>query len=182
MVTALAFPAGARAAPMPFVFPQTDTTITYVSGPTGAGAPAGLGNVTQTLHVSAADGLQRVDAPGGGMAVITDTVHGTMIVLNEAAHTYVQGDAPPGTADMRGKRAPGDYARVGAAVVAGLPCTEWLTHDPSAHAVTVCLTADGVLLRVRADGAVLVQAASVSHAPQDPALFSAPQGWRRVAR
>ena len=158
-------------ADMPFVFPQSDTAIVYVTGGVG---------VRQTLRVSAGLGLQRVDAPGGGMAVITDTVHHTMIVLDNKAHAFSEGPAPPGTADMRGKRAPADYARVGTAAVAGLPCTEWATHDPSGHPVIVCLTDDGVLLRVRDRADILVEAASVEHAAQDPAMFAPPTAWRKV--
>ncbi len=164
----------ARADAMPYVFPQSDTAVVYVVG--------GAAPLRQTLRVSASLGLQRVDAPGGGMAVITDTVRRTMTVLDETAHTFSQGAAPPGTADMRGRRAPGDYVRDGDATVAGLSCTEWSTHDPAGHAVTVCLTADGVLLRARAGTQTLVEASSVDHATQDPALFQAPSAWRRIAR
>ncbi len=165
--------APAHAAELPFVFPQSDTAIVYVTGEA---------NVRQTLRVSAARGLQRVDAPGGGMAIITDVVHRTLTVLDLRAHDFSVGPAPSGTADTRGRRATGGYARLGDAVVAGLPCAEWATHDPDGHAVTVCLTADGVLTRARAGDRILVEAVSVQHTVQDPGLFAPPPGWRRVGR
>jgi hypothetical protein len=40
-----------------------------------------------------------------------------------------------------------------------------------------CITGDGVLLRAVAGGRTLVSAASVDYAPQDPALFVAPDGF-----
>ncbi len=166
-------PSRAQAPVQPYVFPQSDTAVTYVTGGTAA---------SQLMRVSAALGLQRVDAPGGGMAIVTDTVHGTMTVIDLAAHTYSVGPAPPGTADMRGRRAPGGYVAVGQAVVAGLPCGEWATHDPSGRPVTVCLTGDGVLLRVRAGNAVLAAASSVSHEALDPSLFAPAPGFSKVRR
>ena len=176
VLTLLAAPGAARAdiVMQPFVFPQSDTTVTYVT----PGAAA-----RQLMRVSAALGLQRVDAPGGGLAIVTDTVHGTMTVLDEAAHSYTVEPAPPGTQDMRGRRAPGGYVPAGTAVVAGISCAEWQTHDPAGHPVIVCLTSDGVLLRVRsAAGGVLAQAVSVAHEALDPSLFAPPAGFRQVRR
>ena len=151
LLAALVCPVAAAASDdLPLVFPSSDVAVTYALG-----ADATL---RQTLRVSAASGLQRVDAPGGGMAIITDTVHRTMTVLDERRHVFSVGPAPADTADARGHPAPGTYLRLAATTVAGLPCTEWATSDPSGHQVTVCLTADGVLLRARAAGQTLAEA------------------------
>jgi len=62
-----------------------------------------------------------------------------------------------------------------------VPCTEWQTAKSTGRAVTVCMTADGVLLRARADNAVLVQAVRVSYGPIDPSVFAIPAGCRLPA-
>ncbi len=175
LLAALSFPAaGAAAEETPLVFPRSDVAVTYAVG--------GDATLRQTLRVSAARGLQRVDAPGGGMAIITDTIHRTMTVLDERRHVFSVQPASADTADASGHPAPGTYMRLADTTVAGLPCTEWATSDPSGHEVTVCLTADGVLLRARAGGQTLVDAVSVLHETQDPALFAPPRSWPKVDR
>ncbi len=156
----------------PFVFPQTDVAVTYVA--------AGRPGVTQLLRVDAANGRQRVDAPGGGIAIITDTVRRTTILIDLGAGTFVVLPAPAGTSDMRGKRAITPYRRVGQDVVAGERCTVWDTRDASGRMVTVCLTADGILVRAASAAGVLVEAGSVTRATQPASLFVPAPGERQV--
>ena len=165
--------AGGVGGDLPYIFPQSDVAVVYVTGAPG---------VRQTLRVSASTGLERVDAPGGGLTIITDTLHGTTTLLDNTAHTFSVVAAPPGTADMRGRRAPADYRRTGQATVASAPCTEWTTHDPAGRPMTVCLTDDGVLIRASTGGNIVIEAASIEHAVQDPSLFAPPASWRRITR
>jgi len=57
-----------------------------------------------------------------------------------------------------------------------LHCVDWSwTEDVEAH--TVCATADGVLLRLIADGKTVKEARSVSYGRQRPELFELPPGY-----
>src|ERR1700730_17385378 len=61
-------------------------------------------------------------------------------------------------------------------VVAGLHCVDWSwTEDVEAR--TVCITADGVLLRFVVDGKIVSEARSVSYGPQPSELFQVPPGY-----
>ena len=73
------------------------------------------------------------------------------------------------------------FVRRGAARVAGLPCTEWLTQDVTGTPTLACITGDGVLLRAAAAGRVLVEALRLTYGPIDPAVFSIPGDYRRIA-
>ena len=61
-------------------------------------------------------------------------------------------------------------------VVAGLPCVEWTwTEDTETH--MVCVTPDGVLLRLAIDGRTIIEARSVHFASQKPELFQVPSNY-----
>ena len=60
--------------------------------------------------------------------------------------------------------------------MAGLHCVDWSwTEDVETH--TICLTPDGVSLRLVVDGKILMQALSVSYARQPAELFRVPPGY-----
>ena len=60
--------------------------------------------------------------------------------------------------------------------VAGLHCVDWSwTEDVETR--TVCITADGVLLRFVVDDKIVSEARSVSYGPQPVELFQVPQGY-----
>jgi hypothetical protein len=60
-------------------------------------------------------------------------------------------------------------------VVASLHCIDWSwTEDVETR--TVCITADGVLLRFVVDGRIVSEARSVSYGPQPAELFQVPRG------
>jgi hypothetical protein len=61
-------------------------------------------------------------------------------------------------------------------VIAGLHCAEWTwTADTETH--TVCVTPEGVLLRLVIDGRTLIEARSVHFAPQKAELFQVPSSY-----
>ena len=61
-------------------------------------------------------------------------------------------------------------------MIAGLRCVEWSWAD-EAEIHTVCVTADGVVLRVVIDGATIMQARSVSYGKQTAELFQVPSNY-----
>jgi hypothetical protein len=66
--------------------------------------------------------------------------------------------------------------RGGESVVAGLHCTDWSwTEDAETH--TVCLTPDGVMLRLVVDGKTVMQALSVKYGRQPAELFRVPPDY-----
>ena len=60
--------------------------------------------------------------------------------------------------------------------VAGLSCIDWSWMDDT-ETHTVCLTPDGVLLRLVIDGQIVMKARSVLYATQPPELFEVPPGY-----
>ena len=166
--------AAAALAVSPLVFPRADVVVTY--------GIAGEPGVRQTLSVAAASGLERLDAPGGLLSIVTDTVRGTAIVIDRQAGTYVRESAPGGPRDMRNRPASaGSYTPAGTATIAGLDCTLYVSRDPaSGAAITSCFTADGILLRTEADGRPALVALTIHRGPVDPAVFLPPSGARDV--
>ena len=164
----------AAVAASPFVFPQGDVVVTY--------GIAGEAGVQQTLSVAAASGLERLDAPGGLLSIVTDTVHGTAIVIDRQTDTYVRETAPGGAQDMRHRAAAaGTYTAVGRATVAGLACTRYASRDPATGGtVRSCFTADGILLRTEAQGGPALVAITVVRGAVDPSRFRPPADARDV--
>jgi hypothetical protein len=64
-------------------------------------------------------------------------------------------------------------------VIAGQACTDWATAGAGTETV-LCLTGDGVLLRVQAGGRTLVEANRVTYAPADPNLFAIPTDYNHM--
>ena len=60
--------------------------------------------------------------------------------------------------------------------IAGLHCVDW-SWTEEVEMRTVCITADGVLLRFLIDGQIVSEARSVSYRPQGAELFQVPPGY-----
>jgi hypothetical protein len=77
------------------------------------------------------------------------------------------------------------YTRRGKDRVAGIPCTIWDVQAPQGRTATVCISADGLILRGAGhdprygDGSI--EAISVTYGPQAAGLFAAPPGYQRLA-
>jgi hypothetical protein len=121
----------------------------------------------------AGEHLERVDGPDKS-ATIFDRHKGEIILLNAAKRTFRKlegtGRRPPepgaGVVMTRGTES----------VVVGLPCVEWTwTEDTETH--MVCVTPDGVLLRLAIDGRTIIEARSVHFASQKPELFQVPPNY-----
>jgi len=157
--------------------PPTPTRDVAVSYRFSGGAADG-----QELHLSwlADERRVRADFPSDRRTMIVDLRAGTALVLGHAERTamavplgrnlMVAGQVP---ADARLTREEGGDDRV-----AGIACAVWRVEYQS-HRNVACLTADGVLLRLRAaDGARAMEATRVEYGPQDLARFRLPEGYR----
>jgi hypothetical protein len=66
--------------------------------------------------------------------------------------------------------------RGGEVVVARQRCVEWSwTEDVETH--TICVTQDGVLLRLVVDSQTVMEARAVRYRPQPPELFRVPTNY-----
>jgi hypothetical protein len=168
---ALLWAAGAQAQDRPLTQPNRDVDVIYwMAGPS---AP-----LEQRLRWGVEAGKLRVDPPSPGLYVIIDTARHSMQAVREGDRSVVQLD--PGQAPVPGVAPEGAYVRGGAVDVAGLPCTQWRMRDTAGREVTACLTTDGVLLRVEADGLVLAEAVSVRFGRQPEAVFRVPADYRKI--
>lgn len=159
----------AAAQDRPNTLPTRDVDITYAVTRDGQ-------TLQERTRWLAAGEIQRIDPPGGGATyMIMDHQARHVAMVNDATHTVVELTAPPNPLEAGG---PG-FTRQDQATVAGLPCTDWRTQAGDAPAV-LCLTADGVLLRLQAAGTTLVEATKVQYGPADPAAFRVPADYRRV--
>jgi hypothetical protein len=97
-----------------------------------------------------------------------------MILLTSETHTFLQLDMP-----ARQPEEPAPEVRLkrgNESVVAGLHCVDWSwTEDVETR--TVCITADGVLLRFIVDSKTVTEARSVSYRSQLAELFQVPRDY-----
>jgi hypothetical protein len=167
-----------RAADAPVLIPTRDVAVTYRMD-------AGGRMLEQRMRWSVAARRMRIEPPTPGIFVLIDYAAHRMEVVREPERSFVEMPAPatlPGMAAPRTESQEGGYVRGRADEVLGMACTDWTTRDTKARATEICVTADGVLLRVRVAGRVLADAARVEYAPQAPALFQIPQGYTRMTQ
>ena len=129
--------------------------------------------IIQRRRWLASERLVRIDGPDKSATIYDRNAH-EITVLNLANHTYLKLEGTPRLPldPERGKA----LQRGNESVVAGLHCVDWSwTEDEETH--IVCLTSDGVLLRLVVGGYTLMQARSVSYVRQPPELFRVPHGY-----
>jgi hypothetical protein len=151
----------------PQILPTRDVDITYQI--TRPHQPT----IIQRRRWLASERLLRSDGRDKS-ATIFDRNAREITVLNPANRTYLKLEGEP--------RLPLDpekgemLKRGGESVVAGLHCVDWSwAVDVETH--TVCLTPDGVLLRLVVDGNAVMQARSVRYARQPAELFRVPANY-----
>lgn len=161
--------AASPAAPQeqPPLLPGRDVDITYdVTRPPQP-------KIRERVRWLATEHLERVDGPDKSTTIFDRNAR-EITLLTPASRTYrkLEGmprrpsEPEPGAALKRGNEA----------TVAGLRCTDWSwTQDVETH--TICVTADGVLLRLIVDGKIVIEARSVSYGPQKAELFRVPKGY-----
>ena len=128
--------------------------------------------IRERVRYRAAELLERVDGPHNSTTILDRRTH-EMTIIDTANRTVLKLDMP------QQPQEPGPKAtlkRGNESVVAGLHCVDWSwTEDVEAR--TVCITADGVLLRFVVDGKIVSEARSVSYGPQPAELFQVPPGY-----
>eukprot|EP01037_Dinobryon_pediforme_P005243 gene5243-5295_t len=155
----------------PLTQPTRDVDVIYmVAGPSTP--------LAQRMRWGITAGKLRVDPPSAGMYVIIDTASHSMQAVREGDRSVVTMGAGPGA--LPGVTPGGSFVKRGGATIAGLACTQWETRDTTGRNVLACLTADGVLLRVEADGLVLLEALTVDFAPLPEAVFRVPADYRKI--
>ncbi len=166
---ALVMPA-ALAADAPALTPSRDVAVIYQT-------QQGATLLEQHMRWSAASRRMRIDPPTPGMFLLVDYAGHRMDIVREAERSVLEMDAP---STMPGIGAPmaSAYARGGDDAIAGIPCVEWTATGRQGQ--SICVTADGVLLRVRFGTRVVATAAEVRYEPQDPALFRIPAGYAKT--
>ncbi len=167
MVTVLA--AASARAQQPALSPTRDVDITYrLAGPEGA-PPA-----EQRVRWDVAGGRQRIDTPTPGLHIIVDSRTHHLASVRDAEKLVLEfGQPPVGVSST--------YVKRGDALVADLACTIWQLAD-AATSPEICLTDDGVLLRVQSGGQVAAEATRVVFGPSNPANFTIPLDYRRIVR
>lgn len=165
-VAAALLGAGAGAE-QPHLRPTRDVDVTYALD-TGGG-PA----LRERLRWDVAAQRLRIDPPTAGLYVIIDLKARRMSTVRAADQTVIETPAPPSATGLPDNAASG-ATRQGEDRVAGLACTDWLVKDAAGEPMTVCLTPDGVLLRVRTPARTLLTATSVQYGAADPAAYTAP--------
>ena len=170
-LTLLSFPAFAEERPL--IVPARDVDVTYrVGSPEADGPP-----LAQRMRWLVAASKLRVDPPTPGLYMIVDYKAHRMAMVKEADHAVLDVAIPASMLPGAG----GSFAGRGSDSVTGLACRNWETADTAGQATTLCLTADGVMLRASQAGTPLLEAVAVAYAPQDPAAFIPPAGYRRVS-
>ena len=156
-------PLGAEERP-PSLLPTQDVDISYQI--TRPDQP----KIVQRRRWSASDRLVRSEGPDKSTTLYDRDAH-EITVLNPKNRTYVklEGSLRQPLDPEKGKT----LKRGGDSLVAGLHCTDWSwTEDAETH--TVCLTPDGVMLRLVVDGKTAMQALSVKYGRQPAELFRVP--------
>ena len=161
--------AGARAQDRPQTTPTRDVDITYRV--TRAGQ-----TLQERTRWLAAEEKERVEPPGAEESyVLIDRRAHLMEVVNTQSRTVL--DMPTPTADPLSPGPQARFTRIGEDTVAGLGCTEWQSAVGTLPRTSLCLTADGVLLRLRSGTSTLAEAIAVQYAPADDAAFRIPADY-----
>jgi hypothetical protein len=162
----LAAPAAAQERP-PALFPARDVAVDYR-------AQAGAQGETLRTAWLAAQERVRVEGPNGWFVADRRARTGFLVMPGAGGVVELGAGAPAAgriLPDFSGAR----FTRLGAERIAGLDCTLWRVEQAGARR-SVCLTAEGVMLRTAEDGAEAINlvAQAVRFGAQDPARFERP--------
>ena len=150
----------------PQLLPTHDVDVTYDV------ALRSQPRVRERVRWLAAEQLERVDGPHKSTTIFDRRTH-QMTILTSANRTFLKLDMPQQPEEPGAKAT---LKRGNESVVAGLRCVDWSwTEDVETR--TVCITADGVLLRFLVDGQIVSEARSVKYGPQPAELFQVPPGY-----
>ena len=171
LLLALVISVPVRAQERPETTPTRDVDVVYR-------AMAGGGPVEQRSRFAPGAGKIRIDTPSPGLYVIVNRQAHTMDMVSGGDRSVLEMPYDPARA-VGGVAADRAWSRLGSDVVAQTPCTEWSSKEEGDRVTTICVTQDGVLLRVRAGANVMVQAVRVAYGPIEPSVFAIPPDYRR---
>ena len=154
----------------PNLLPERDVDITYRV------TAISEKPIKQRIRWLAAKHMQRVDSPGGAVS-LADRTTAYVTILNSRTKTYVKLEE---AADGPFKVDPGvSFPRGGNSKAASLPCSEWSWLDSGTQKPrTLCVTDDGVMLRMAEDGHVLFEATTVTYRHANPRTFEVPSDYQ----
>jgi hypothetical protein len=163
----LAAPPLLRAEEPPPLLPTRDVDITYKV------TRARARPISERVRWSAAAHLERIDGPNRSTSIF-DRQAKEVTLLNGATRTYTKLEGTPRRPSEPDKDAV--LKSGGEVVVARQRCVEWSwTEDVETH--TICVTPDGMLLRLVVGGETVMEARSVRYRPQPPELFRVPTNY-----
>ena len=171
VIVAMGVAAAAFAQDAPPVRPVRDVVVEY--RPIGMGENGG-GAIT--MHFANKGGRIRIDSPDGGFVAFDSATDRTLIVI-APNRSYM--DVATDPAQRPPFFAPhGGLVKSGTATVAGARCS---IYDARINGQDgqLCLTDDGVLLRVESGGRRM-EAVRVSFDAQPASLFEPPAGFRKT--
>lgn len=172
LVAPFVVPLSALAQDRPAITPTRDVSVAYRATGPGNGAE-------MRISWLAANGLMRVDMPGGQGFMVADMRGNTPgFMVMEAQRMIMDVPVSQLPATSMQPSASARFTREGTARIANTDCTIWRMEDQG-RSGRACLTADGVMLRAEGDGRQgQIEATSVAYGPQDPARFQRPSGYQ----
>lgn len=162
----------------PPLTPTRDVTVTYHVTSHGQAPDSDV-----TVRFSGSGDFLRVDSGDGRGITILDRPRQlvTLVMVPRRMYARIRPQSGLESPFMLGLDM--TYARKGAEVVAGLPCTRWAITSPRGDA-SACVTEDGVILDesgVDADGATgSVRAVKVSYGDLPSGTFQPPPGFHEI--
>lgn len=162
----------------PLMQPSRDVAVEYRVN--GAGEKPGQPQ-TVRMYFSELGAKFRVDVVGQPGYSIMDRAGNRMLVVMPDQRMVMEVPFDPRRAmDFDSKD--GTFTRRGTDTVAGVRCTVYDGRTPR-HSGEVCLTDDGVMLRVKSENAGEggnLEATKVTYGPQQPSLFTAPPDFQKM--
>lgn len=158
----------ALAQPRPQLIPTRDVEVTYRVTKAGR-------TLEERVRWLAAEQVERVDS-SGPVYMIVDHKARRLTLINAAKRTVMAMGAP--RQGPLGSDNDAAFTNAGQDSVAGLPCTDWLMATGGAK--QLCVTDDGVMLRVRDGGSTVAEATTVQYGQADPATFQVPADFQSV--
>lgn len=167
---ALLVATAALAQDKPNLLPERDVDITY-RVTTVSEKP-----IKQRVRWLAAKHMQRIDSPGGAVSLANRTT-AYVTILNSRTKTYVRLEEAPDGAFRVDPTA--SFTQGGKSKAAGLSCNEWSWVETSTqNPRTLCVTDDGVILRMTENGRTLFEATSVTYHRANPRTFEVPSDYQ----
>ncbi len=170
-------PGLASAQEHPPLTPTREATVLY-----RAQGPRDQAAISVRVHVSG--GRLRVEPASLPGYVIVDRGADRVLMVMRQPHAYFETSAQSGLARDLLPSERMRFTRKGTERVAGLSCTVWDVQAPEGRTGSVCVTADGIVLRGQGHdpqyGSGSVEAVSVAYEPQPAGLFQPPPGYLRM--